>query len=120
MFLTEKEDAYIEFLKLKKVPLEELPENLAGTPLPAAGENGIAEGGSDIVRQIKDATMKSRDILEKGTRAYTSYVRAYKEHQCGFIFRYVMTKLSFWKVRGFYDSQLEAPKRWLQYCCWSG
>mmetsp|Transcript_4431 Transcript_4431/g.6775 ORF Transcript_4431/g.6775 Transcript_4431/m.6775 type:complete len:555 (-) Transcript_4431:189-1853(-) len=87
LFLTEKEDAYIEFLKLKKVPLQELPENLSGAPLLATEEDAIAKNDSDIVRQIKDATLKSRDLLEKGTRAYTSYIRAYKEHQCGFIFR---------------------------------
>ena len=82
VFLSEKEDAYIEFLKLKKVPLLELPAKLAGVT-PRENETGE----SSIVRQIKDATFKSRDLLEKGTRAYTSYVRAYKEHQCSFIFR---------------------------------
>jgi ATP-dependent RNA helicase DDX55/SPB4 len=31
--------------------------------------------------------LKDRDMLEKGTKAFTSYIRAYKEHQCAFIFR---------------------------------
>jgi hypothetical protein len=32
-------------------------------------------------------------LLEKGTKAYTSYIRAYKEHQCAFIFRWVDSNL---------------------------
>jgi hypothetical protein len=40
------------------------------------------------------ASEKDRDVMEKGTRAFMSCVRAYKEHQCNFIFR--MAKL----VRG--------------------
>lgn len=28
-----------------------------------------------------------RDVMEKGTRAFVAHVRAYKEHQCKFIFR---------------------------------
>ncbi len=31
--------------------------------------------------------MKDRDAFDKVQRAYVSYVRAYKEHQCSFIFQ---------------------------------
>jgi len=41
----------------------------------------------DILPSILKLVLKDRDILEKGTKAYTSYIRAYKEHHCGFIFR---------------------------------
>ena len=30
---------------------------------------------------------REQDVLEKGTKAFISFVRAYKEHQCRFIFR---------------------------------
>jgi hypothetical protein len=32
-------------------------------------------------------------VLEKGTRAFTAFVRAYKEHQCQFIFRFAKLDL---------------------------
>ena len=32
-------------------------------------------------------SLSDRDVLEKGSRAYVSYIRGYKEHQCKLIFR---------------------------------
>ena len=41
----------------------------------------------NVLDKIRGLVMDDRDVLEKGTKAYTSYIRAYKEHQCSFIFR---------------------------------
>jgi hypothetical protein len=41
----------------------------------------------NVLPKIRDIVMKDRDMLEKGTKAYTSYIRAYKENHCAFIFR---------------------------------
>lgn len=38
--------------------------------------------------QIRSAAKKDRDVMEKGLRAFVSYIRAYKEHHCSYIFRY--------------------------------
>ncbi|CDP17656.1 unnamed protein product [Coffea canephora] len=43
----------------------------------------------DIVPQIRSAVKKDRDIMEKGLRAFVSYIRAYKEHHCSYIFKLV-------------------------------
>lgn len=40
--------------------------------------------------QIRSAAKKDRDIMEKGVKAFVSYIRAYKEHHCSYIFRSVM------------------------------
>lgn len=37
--------------------------------------------------QIRSAAKKDRDVMEKGLRAFVSYIRAYKEHHCSYIFR---------------------------------
>ena len=37
--------------------------------------------------QIRSAAKKDRDVMEKGARAFVSYIRAYKEHHCSYIFR---------------------------------
>jgi ATP-dependent RNA helicase DDX55/SPB4 len=42
---------------------------------------------ADILPQLRDLVVRDRDLLEKGTKAFISYVRAYKEHHCAFIFR---------------------------------
>lgn len=39
---------------------------------------------SDRLRQLAE---QDRDVMEKGVKAFVSYVRAYKEHHCKFIFR---------------------------------
>lgn len=156
VFLTRKEEAYVDFLRLRKVPLRELPDSEVCKPpsmendedddgekrageeneeeqeqegsekegdtvdsdndddssvkeqldvptkesaaLP--GEDGTATkrviksaagqevAVPDVLPAIRKLVLKDRDVLEKGTKAYTSYIRAYKEHHCGFIFRY--------------------------------
>ncbi|KAL1567844.1 DEAD-box ATP-dependent RNA helicase 18 [Salvia divinorum] len=73
VFLLPKEEAYIEFLRIRRVPLE---------------ERQCSDKAPDIIPQIRLAAKKDREIMEKGVKAFVSYVRAYKEHQCSFIFRW--------------------------------
>ena len=53
----------------------------------------------DLLPRIRDLVLRDRDILEKGTKAFTSYARAYKEQHCAFIFRYVSRKTSLLKTK---------------------
>ncbi|KAM3285181.1 DEAD-box ATP-dependent RNA helicase 18 [Capsicum chacoense] len=73
VFLLPKEEAYVEFLRLKDVYLEE-------------GE--CASDAHDIIDEIRAAAKKDRDVMEKGLRAFVSYIRAYKEHNCSYILRW--------------------------------
>lgn len=98
VFLTDKEEAYIDLLANRQVPLTELPESesccmaIAKTlDLDGAGDkNGNVDTDITIpsfLPKIRAIVLKDRDALEKGTKAFTSYIRAYKEHMCAFIFR---------------------------------
>jgi len=122
VFLTRKEEAYVDFLRLRKVPVRELPDTELCKP-PSTGEEEMKDNVNemqkkddkdtmdsekdvdesnrvitsaagpdiflwDVLPSIRKFVLKDRDILEKGTKAYTSYIRAYKEHHCGFIFRF--------------------------------
>ncbi|KAM3197141.1 hypothetical protein ACQJBY_072679 [Aegilops geniculata] len=73
VFLLPTEDAYVEFLKLRGVPLM---------------ERECSPDIVDIVPQIRAAALEDRNIMEKGLRAFVSFVRSYKEHHCSFIFRW--------------------------------
>ncbi|XP_048325764.2 DEAD-box ATP-dependent RNA helicase 18 isoform X3 [Ziziphus jujuba] len=73
VFLLPKEEAYVEFLHLRRVPLQ---------------ERKFSDDAPDVVPQIRSAAKKDRDVMEKGLRAFVSYVRAYKEHHCSYIFRW--------------------------------
>ncbi|KAH7548291.1 hypothetical protein ACOSP7_032303 [Xanthoceras sorbifolium] len=73
VFLSPKEEAYVEFLQIRRVPLL---------------ERKCTDDASDVVPQIRSAAKKDRDVMEKGLRAFVSFLRAYKEHHCSYIFRW--------------------------------
>ncbi|BBG98092.1 P-loop containing nucleoside triphosphate hydrolases superfamily protein [Prunus dulcis] len=73
VFLLPKEEAYVEFLRIRRVPLQ---------------ERKCSDDVSDVIPQIRSAAKKDRDVMEKGLRAFVSYIRAYKEHHCSYIFRW--------------------------------
>ncbi|KAK4750158.1 hypothetical protein SAY87_027607 [Trapa incisa] len=73
VFLCPKEEAYVEFLRIRRVPLQEM---------------NFSDDVPDVVPQIRSAARKDRDVMEKGIRAFVSFIRAYKEHHCSYIFRW--------------------------------
>ncbi|KAK6926854.1 protein of unknown function DUF4217 [Dillenia turbinata] len=73
VFLLPKEEAYVEFLHIRRVPL---------------CERKCSYDASDIVPEIRSTATKDRDVMEKGLRAFVSFIRAYKEHHCSYIFRW--------------------------------
>ena len=125
IFLAPKEEAYVDLLRMRNIPLEPLPcTERCCVPAEAKDEERktksrekdnapskvlkpIKSGDSestkktrmirsaadpelileDVLPRIRDVVLKDRDMLEKGTKAFTSYIRAYKEHHCAFIFR---------------------------------
>jgi ATP-dependent RNA helicase DDX55/SPB4 len=112
LFISEKEESYIDLLRNRKVPLKPLPDSELCAPPPAPVESDDAEVGKDetdntaepsserriirsatgalipdVLPEIRTMVTIDRDMLEKGTKAFTSYIRAYKEHHCSFIFR---------------------------------
>lgn len=100
VFLTRKEDAYVDFLKLRKVPVCELPHTEVCKPPSMENDhddfeqkkNKHASGDAsqsvvepriikstvsgetvpDVLPEIRKMVLRDRDILEKGTKAYTS------------------------------------------------
>lgn len=111
LFISEKEESYIDLLRNRKVPLAPLPdtepcappssqmkededsdqaENDSATELSSEGRIIRTATGAlipDVLPEIRTMVTSDRDMLEKGTKAFTSYIRAYKEHHCTFIFR---------------------------------
>lgn len=56
-------------------------------PLREAAAFAVAPELADLSSLPRRAAEADREVMEKGTRAFVSYVRGYKEHQCRFIFR---------------------------------
>ncbi|KAL7569315.1 hypothetical protein ACA910_016858 [Epithemia clementina (nom. ined.)] len=118
LFLTRKEESYVDLLRMRKVPLSHLPPEEACCPPDNDDDENYQKAGNkkspsptgmgeetrnirnasnvileDILPKLRDLAMRDRDILEKGTKAFTSYIRAYKEHRCAFIFRFASLDL---------------------------
>ncbi|KAG6665945.1 hypothetical protein CIPAW_02G195900 [Carya illinoinensis] len=51
-------------------------------------ERKCSDKAPDVVPQIQSAAKKDRDVMDKGVKAFVSYIRAYKEHHCSYIFRW--------------------------------
>lgn len=93
-FLLPEEDPYIEFLAARKVRLEEM--KIESLNLPVDEDNQLSKAEADHHdhgREIRRLVRTDRALLEKGSHAFVSFVRAYKEHQCQFIFRFAALDL---------------------------
>jgi hypothetical protein len=105
VFLHPAEDSYVNFLEIRKIPIQEMAD-----PAPAVPT-------LELVRKLAST---DREIYDKGRLAFVTYIRGYKEHQCGYIFRM--------KVRcAFSDRNLHSrmplvppPARLIESdaCCW--
>lgn len=73
VFLQRQEDAYIEMLSNRSVPMSEL-------------EYADAREGT-LAEDLKEKSLKSREVYEASIKAFVSYIRFYQEHQAKFIFR---------------------------------
>mmetsp|Transcript_14045 Transcript_14045/g.20998 ORF Transcript_14045/g.20998 Transcript_14045/m.20998 type:complete len:747 (-) Transcript_14045:29-2269(-) len=98
IFISEEERPYAELLRGRGVPMDELDlEDLQALTLDKSLNEPDATGGSDIdegesakysiLNDIKYLAAHDRELLEAGTTAFISFLRAYKEHLCSYIFR---------------------------------
>lgn len=75
IFLAESEQAYVDFLQVRKCPVEEMKAQRI-------------EGFSTVVdKYVRDATMADRAILDSCEAAFLSYIRAYREHRCRYLLK---------------------------------
>eukprot|EP00941_MAST-03F_sp_MAST-3F-sp1_P006341 g6341.t1 len=80
VFLLTQELGYIDFLAAKKVPIVRYSI--------ASGEKEDKKERGKMWRLIQNEAKKDRDLMEKGVRAFVSFVQSYKKHQCRHIFKF--------------------------------
>jgi ATP-dependent RNA helicase DDX55/SPB4 len=71
--LRPNEEAYVDFLQKRNVPMAAIEK---------------ASEVEDVLPVVKQLVLNDRDMLNKGTQAFVSFVRAYKEHRCQYIFQF--------------------------------
>ncbi|CAG8475735.1 3616_t:CDS:10 [Paraglomus brasilianum] len=114
VFLTTgREEVYVEFLKIRKIPLQRQPYLLpdgAVYKLDEDLDDTVPKEDTDnerLIEQVRKIILSDRDYHDKGTRAFVSYVRAYSKHEANYIFR--MKDLDLGKIaKGF--ALLQLPK----------
>lgn len=112
LFITKEEEPYIALLRGRGVPLRNGDDNeifrqqvinseAAPTPSvtePKTGKKSASTSSSgasteastekkDILTTLKDLAKSDRDLLEAGSTAFMSYIKAYTENLCSYIFR---------------------------------
>ncbi len=104
VYLLPHEASYVDFLRVRKIPLQQAPlakslpdiqptlQRLAETDRQEAAVpvQGTGMHASFQLLDEPNSTSPHRScrlVMEAGTKAFVSYVRAYKEHHCKFIFR---------------------------------
>ena len=75
LFVTPEESDYLHFLEIQQIPLKEM------TPQPIPKKKML-------LGKVRDRVLKDRELFDKSTRAFVSHMRAYKEHQLNYIFRF--------------------------------
>ena len=92
MILRDHEKDYINFLCARGVPVKDAldSKNLNGKPVAAVPSEATT---LELYNSMKGLIMSDRDLLERGTRAFVSFVCAYKEHQCSYIFNFLNLNL---------------------------
>lgn len=94
IFLAPSEDAYAEFLQVRKCPVACMKDEI----MHKEGENEAGHGSGEklavskevvnvVSSMIRAAVLADRAVLEASEAAFLSYVRAYKEHRCRFLFK---------------------------------
>lgn len=75
IFLHHHEETYIDYMKVKKVPIQEYQR-----PPPMEEQN--------IQSFIHSQILSDRDLYLKSISAFVSYLKSYKEHQLKYIFQF--------------------------------
>ncbi|KAI9354055.1 P-loop containing nucleoside triphosphate hydrolase protein [Zopfochytrium polystomum] len=79
VYLTEKEETYVDFLRIRKIPIQiSEPTTCSQSLLPTA---------DSIISRLRELSTVDRDLYDKSIRAFVSWVRHYQEHQASSIFR---------------------------------
>jgi ATP-dependent RNA helicase DDX55/SPB4 len=75
LYLLPQESSYVSLLGVRNVPVVE------------AQRAGVEGSAAALIPALQEAAIADRAVLEASTRAFVSFVRGYKEHDCKFIFR---------------------------------
>ena len=78
IYLAPYETEYVSFLEVRKCPVVEFS-------LPSVEE--FSKTKSAVRNHVQNETLSDRAVVEASESAFLSFIRAYKEHKCRYLFR---------------------------------
>lgn len=94
-----REEVYVDFLKLRKIPIQRRPYILAdfsnfdnsiqdNKEDDKATSVQVKDGGVEgFIKEIRAIVKTDRDISDRGIKAFVSWARSYSKHEASYIFR---------------------------------
>lgn len=95
-----REEVYVDFLKLRKIPMTRTPYRLPNGELRDNSKQIVEDGEEKVIseavedpsvteftRSLREIVKKDRDLHDRGTKAFVSWVRSYSKHDASYIFR---------------------------------
>lgn len=82
VLLTAAEIEYVDLLAEKNVPVVKLEDDID-----VESEEFTSKCLLEL-EEVRQLALADRDVMEKGKKAFVSFVRGYKEHHCMYIFRW--------------------------------
>ncbi|CED82109.1 dead-domain-containing protein [Phaffia rhodozyma] len=81
-----REEDYVEFLNLRKIPLQPYPQSTPSLAASSSSTNIPAETSPSLLA-LRSILMQDRDLHDRSLKAFVSFLRAYSKHEAAFIFR---------------------------------
>mmetsp|Transcript_12752 Transcript_12752/g.25871 ORF Transcript_12752/g.25871 Transcript_12752/m.25871 type:complete len:624 (-) Transcript_12752:1539-3410(-) len=84
LFLAQSEEDYVEFLRVRKVPITQMmetPDPVSCLPREVIGEH------------VRKAQLSDRLLIVTAEKAFLSYLRGYKQHRCSFLLQFAKLNL---------------------------
>ncbi|KAK4048578.1 ATP-dependent rRNA helicase spb4 [Microbotryomycetes sp. JL221] len=75
-----REEEYVDFMRVRKLPLREMN-------YPVESQSTSAESAKQITYETRQIVLRDRDLFEKGMKAFVSFVKSYSKHEASYIFR---------------------------------
>jgi len=93
-----REEVYVEFLRLRKIPMDPAPyiledlTELQSENIKSDEDNQVTPQIPDpsipkFIQEVRKVVKTDRDLHDKSFKAFTSFIRAYSKHDASYIFR---------------------------------
>ncbi|BGP30662.1 ATP-dependent rRNA helicase spb4 [Rhodotorula toruloides] len=75
-----REEGYVDFLNIRKIPLQRFE-------YPSQGGSTLEQEAQAVRDEMRQVILKDRDLHDRGIKAFVSSIRSYSKHEASYLFR---------------------------------